>query len=745
MDASAVVRLTEAAGLGRQVVGGKAAVLAELAAAGFTVPAGFVVTGAARGDPALDDKLVVEAGRLGGTRFAVRSSAAAEDLPDASYAGQYETVLDVPADRLGPAVRDCFAAADALRVTDYQHHRGSDGPAAMAVLVQVMVDAGCSGVAFTAHPVTGDRHQTIVTATTGLGEALVSGQITGEEWTSTGRRNVRTRPGPTRALTTRQAGDIAELAGRVADRYGTPQDIEWAIDHTGRLWLLQARPMTALPPPVTWTPPGPGLWMRNFRLGEWLPEPTTPLFATWLLPAIEAGYLDGMHTTVGIRIPFRWALVNGWYYNAAPIPSAVLLGRVLRGGRRTVQTLFHALIQVSRNPAAADRAVLAAVDWQWRDVELPRYRQLVSAAAAQAATAQPSRLIELVDQLGRQAGIALWYLAIVGGSAWKMEACLTRFTRRHLADVLPDTDGGPQVLLRGLPGAAPAVDPHAVHSADWYHPVAEELPPLPTDPDLGSDRHAALAAQRVAAEQRCYAALASRPRLSAHFEQLLRVTQRYTVIREQQARTFTLAWPVLRGCAHRLGRHLAETGATPAADDVFFFTRADLHTTLTSRAGALAGVVADRREQWEQQRRLAAPLTLGHPPRLIGDVIDRTVQRARPAGITAQDGGEVIVGHPASAGQATGPVRIITDPRDFATFTDGDVLVATATAPAWTPLFARAAAVVTDSGTLAAHASLIAREYGIPAVVGTATATRRLQTGQRVTVNGTAGTVTTHP
>jgi pyruvate,water dikinase len=131
-------------------------------------------------------------------------------------------------------------------------------------------------------------------------------------------------------------------------------------------------------------------------------------------------------------------------------------------------------------------------------------------------------------------------------------------------------------------------------------------------------------------------------------------------------------------------------------------------------------------------------LTLGRPPRLVGDVIDRMVQQARGR----VDTRAAIVGHPASAGQATGPVRILTGPHDFTSLAEGDVLVAPATTPAWTPLFARAAAVVTDGGTLAAHASLVAREYGIPAVVGTGNATRRLRNGQRVTVDGTTGTVT---
>jgi len=734
-----VFRLVEAADLGRALVGGKAAVLAELAAAGFPVPDGFVVTGEARDDPGLDERLAGEAARLAGERFAVRSSAVAEDLPDASYAGLYETVLDVPAERLGPAARECFAAADSPRVAHYRQHRagGAAGPA-MAVLVQVMVDAAAAGVAFTAHPVTGDRGQTVVTAVGGLGAALVDGRAAGEEWVSTGARATITRRGPSRVLTARQAGAVAALARRVADRFGRPQDVEWAIDRAGRLWLLQARPMTALPPPVAWPAPGPGLWMRNFRLGEWLPEPATPLFATWLLPLLEAGFLDGMHATVGVRVPFRWALVNGWYYNAPPIPSAALLGRVLRDGRRrAVTTLFHVLVQVGRDPVAADRAVLADLARRWRDEELPRYRRLVSAAGAETPAVAAGRLAELVDRLGRQAGIALWYLAIVGGSAWKMEACLTRFTRRHLAEVLPDADGGPQVLLRGLPGAAPAVDPHAVHSADWYHPVAAELP----TPPAGDDRHAALAEQRVAAERRCAAALAARPGLRARFEGLLRVTQRYSVIREEQARSFTLAWPVLRDCARRLGEQLVGTGG---AEDVFFCTRADLDAARTGRAGDLHAAAAERRAEWQQQRRLAAPLTLGRAPRPIGDVIDRTVQRARPAGVPRRSSGEVIVGHPASAGRATGPVRIITDPRDFPAFAAGDVLVARATAPAWTPLFARAAAVVTDGGTLAAHASLVAREYGIPAVVGTGTATIRLRPGQQVTVDGTAGVVTVH-
>ena len=123
-----------------------------------------------------------------------------------------------------------------------------------------------------------------------------------------------------------------------------------------------------------------------------------------------------------------------------------------------------------------------------------------------------------------------------------MEACLTRFCRQHLAHVLPDDDGGAQVLLRGLPGAQPVSTPHAVQSADWYHPVAAELPTATTALPDASQRHAQLTEQRGNAERACRAALAGEPRLGAQFEQLLRVNQRYAVIREEQARDLTLAW-----------------------------------------------------------------------------------------------------------------------------------------------------------------------------------------------------------
>jgi len=122
----------------------------------------------------------------------------------------------------------------------------------------------------------------------------------------------------------------------------------------------------------------------------------------------------------------------------------------------------------------------------------------------------------------------------------------------------------------------------------------------------------------------------------------------------------------------------------------------------------------------------------------MSTLVDGLVEAARTRPVPPD---AILVGEPASPGRATGRARIVDGPEDFDGFEDGEVLVARVTAPAWTPLFGRAAAVVTDGGTLAAHASLVAREYGIPAVVGTGDATRRLRDGQAVVVDGGAGVV----
>lgn len=709
----------------REVAGAKAATLGELAQAGFPVPEGFVVTD----EP--DEAVLAAQRELGDVPLAVRSSAIAEDLADASFAGLYDTLLDVRgADALLAAISHVRESAGNARVRGYRAARAAAGQDGIAVLVQRMLTPDAAGVAFTANPVTGDRADVVITAARGLGERVVAGQAVGDEWVVREGRAI-CRRSVEQAIGAEQAAAIAELARRVEAHLGTPQDIEWAIER-GRLYLLQARPMTALPEPVDWTPPSPGYWMRNFRLGEWLPEPMTPLFRDWLLELIEAGYLDGMRATTGAAVPFRHAAINGWYYTAPPSPRAIpgIFARALVQSRgRVLSVLLNGLLRPSTQPEVADRKLLHRLATHWREHLLPRYQQLVAEGERRAEVAAPAEVEQIVDRVGRLAGEYLWSLAIVGGSAWKMEGCLARFLRRYVA---ADVEGGVQVLLRGLPGADLALPPHAVQSVDWYWPTAGELGQAPP-PEMGSERRTRLAAERQQADAAVRRALSDRPAVLARFEMLLEVARRYAGLREEQARHFTLGWPLLRRCVLRLGKAARAVGVLDWPEDVFFLTRAELHARTRHQ-----DVVARRRAEWERQRRLVAPLTIGTPPRLLERSLAGAVEAVRTGGRPPEG---AIVGEPASPGRATGPVRVVRGPADFDRFRAGEVLVAHATAPAWTPLFDRAAAVVTDGGALAAHASLVAREYGIPAVVGTTDATARLRDSQVVVVDGSAGTV----
>jgi pyruvate,water dikinase len=192
---------------------------------------------------------------------------------------------------------------------------------------------------------------------------------------------------------------------------------------------------------------------------------------------------------------------------------------------------------------------------------------------------------------------------------------------------------------------------------------------------------------------------------------------------------------------HELGGRLAAAGAIGTAEDVHWLRAGEVRELVRAwDAGGRSlpdhsGDVAARRALWRGRRRVAPPQMLPRSTWL------RVFDSMMPAPSSAQEG-PVLRGVAASAGSVIGPARVVAGPADFARFVPGDVLVASITTPAWTPLFARAAAVVTDIGGPLSHGSIVAREYGIPAVLGTGVATRRIADGERVRVDGGAGTVT---
>jgi pyruvate,water dikinase len=270
---AAVIHFSEEPCLDVRVAGGKGSSLARMLAAGLPVPPGFVVPADAL-ERAVDadelrrlarelrhadaQALVLASGsrlaevevayaELGAGPVAVRSSACAEDSEAASYAGQQETFLHVEG---GAAVRarvvDCWASFFSERALFYRSHKGSLEDLAMAVVVQRMVDAEKAGVLFTANPVNARRDELVVEAVFGLGEQVVSGEVTPDHYVLD-RAGARKRD---RLANGGVLGDdellaLAELGQQLESHFGSPQDVEWAIAD-GTLWLLQSRPVTTL-------------------------------------------------------------------------------------------------------------------------------------------------------------------------------------------------------------------------------------------------------------------------------------------------------------------------------------------------------------------------------------------------------------------------------------------------------------------------------------------------------------------
>jgi phosphohistidine swiveling domain-containing protein len=701
-------------------VGGKAAGLGELFADGVRVPDGVVLTAEAAELSSDQRRALLDAGmaELGEGPFAVRSSGIAEDGAALSYAGMYESVLNVAAPDVPAAADRSLASAHTAHAGAY----GTNGVDRMAVIVQRMVTPAAAGVALTADPVTGDRGATVVTAVRGLGERLVSGAAVGDEWVVQGN-SVTARRQPELAINRRQAAEVANAARHIADARGTPQDIEWAIDGGGTLWFLQARPMTALPDSVSWTPPAPGAYTRQLRMGEWIGAPVTPLFESWLLSAME----DGMHAMFkeeigqGAPRPYH-VVVNGWYFYSINFLSGPAMIRSLPG------MLWHLIRSPRRLAGVLPRTVrhsFPIAEREWRAGIQPRYRRAVANAEERVEMLPVSELPALIDELASLAGEYFGWIAALGGAAYKMEMNLAQFFRRHLSGVAGDSH---LPLLAGIdtPAQSPGT---AVASLDW------SIAPMPsgTPPQADHDR---LVAERTSAERAASEALAPSPKRLAEFRRLLADSQHLIPIREEQVAELTISWPVMRRAVLRIGDALVQRGVISQPDDIFFLTRDEAFAGLAGN-GAPAVDVADRRAQLDAQARLSPPLLIGKMNPML-----KKMWEGYPRALGAEPSDRAIVtGTPASAGRATGPVRVIRGPEEFGLLQPGDVLVAPMTAPAWTPLFIHAAAVVTDVGSPAAHASIIAREYGIPAVVGCGDATARLRNGMLVTVDGGTGNV----
>jgi phosphohistidine swiveling domain-containing protein len=883
--------------------GGKGTNLARLIRAGFPVPGGFLVTCAAyrrfvtenglekkilalippdiQSDPAaleqasrriralftsgrmpneLAEALLKQYGRMTAPAVAVRSSATAEDLPEMSFAGQQDTYLNViGAAALLKAVVDCWSSLWTSRAIGYRLRNAvAQSGLALAVVVQQMVQSQASGVLFTANPLSGLRSETVIDATLGLGEALVSGQVEPDHYVvDSARAAITTRAlgsktvaihaqaggGTTRvqvehrnqaALPDEQILALAKLGQRVGALFGSPQDIEWAWAGD-QLHLLQARPITALFPLPEGVPPQPLKAFFSFAAVQGLLDPITPLGRDSLFTVFAAGSgLFGLRVTSSTQkvlysagerlwVDFTPLLKNSFGRRVVPVVlslveptirqavNSILDDPSLQPGRAGVS--WHARLQMGRflvrlvpnallNLLLPNQRRKYIVDQGEHLLDLMRKRcqqiESLNSSRSEKLALQAGLLEQLSEHhirrmlvlfiSGVAAGMASWnflrgltrqagadevsastrndlLMQVTRGMPFnpttEMDLFLWGMARRIRTDppsrqVFTDTAPGdlagrflsgealPEVLRQEIGRFLARYGGRGLGEIDLGRPRWNEDPTHVFEmlssflqienESLAPDvvfAHGAATAQ--AAIENLVASL-RRTRggwLKAVLVRFFaRRARQIMGIRESPKFFAVRMFGLIRQALLNSARELVQSGQLKEADDLVYLSLAEIQAFATGEPADWTGLIASRRQMY-----LREMLRRQIPRLLLSD------GRAFYEGMSeAASGEDTIAGSPVSPGSAAGRVRVVLDPRQ-ARLQPGEILVCPGTDPSWTPLFLSAAGLVMETGGMMTHGAVVAREYGIPAIVGVDKATLRLQTGQRIRINGSTGQI----
>lgn len=698
------------------LVGGKAASLGELSRI-VRVPAGLVVT--------KDEAVPVQEGMT----YAVRSSATAEDLPTASFAGQYESYLNVAAEDVLEHVRKCRASLHTERAVAYRERQGIER-VEMAVIVQEMVPADVAGVLFTADPLSGNRQVACVEAVRGLGEDLVSGLVAPDVY--------RVRDGAVieahgEALTQAQVLRLVELGQRIEAHFGRPQDIEWCLAGD-EFWFVQSRAITTLFPIPPTADDAPHVWlstghqqmmtdaMKPLGLSMWRMTAMRPmdtaggrLFVDVTTNLATAGGRAGMLEVMGKSDPlFRDALETVLASGFLPAPPT---------DAPAPPPLLGAPSSIENDPALPAEMVRK---WEASLADLKRDIQTRSGPELydfiEASIGEMKRL--LTDPLSHQCIMAgheaTWWLnehlpGVVDTLSQSVPHNVTSEMGLALLDVADALRGVPEEEFPGHPALRAFLDRYGMRCAgeiDITRPRWSEQP-LTLVPLL-------------LANIRNFAPGEGKRRFEQGLVEAERKKQEFT---DEKAR-----WMIERLRTFAGFREYPKYGIVcrlfvykqallrEAKGNIDFLTFEEL------RAGVVDGeLVRTRQEEFRHYQMLT-------PPRVLtseGECFSGAYRRGG-----APEG--ALVGLPVSAGVVEGRARVVRELAE-ASFDPDDILVTAYTDPSWTPAFLSVAGLVTEVGGLMTHGAVIAREYGLPAVVGVEGATRLIQDGQRVRVDGTNG------
>ncbi|MFJ2747437.1 rifamycin-inactivating phosphotransferase [Streptomyces sp. NPDC087297] len=749
--------------------------------------------------------------------YAVRSSATAEDLPTASFAGQQDTYLNV----IGPAavlrhISRCWASLFTERAVIYRRRNGIDDRSVhMAVVVQQMAFPHASGILFTADPVTGNRKVATVDAGFGLGEALVSGLVNPDVFAvRDGKVVTRTIAAKQRAVTALPAGGtrevaidaqqqeqpaltdaqvvrLVELGRRIEAHFGSPQDIEWCLVDDG-FRIVQSRPITTLFP-VPESGDRENHVYVSVGHGQMMTDPMKPLgFSMWQLtamvpmheaggrlfvdvtarlasPASRAGLLDALGKGDPlVRDALETVLDRGDFVPS--LPDTAPAGPPPGGAPAPIETdpaVVTALIERSRvSIAALERDIRTKSGPELFDFLLEAFeehkRVLSDPLSIQAIMAGMEATWWLNDKLQEWLGEknAADTLTLSAPDNITSEMGLALLDVADVIRPLPEVvahlrgvqDDGFLDGLAKLPGGAEARDAieayldrygmRCVGEIDITRPRWRERPSTLVPVILDNVRNFGPgAAERRFEEGRLRAqqkeqevlsrlrALPDGDRKADETRRMIDRVRTFIGYREYPKYGIISRYSVYKQALMEEAGRLVRAGVITEPEDVFYLTFQELHEVVRANRLADRELLAQRKEAFRAYHALT-------PPRVLtsdGEALTGAYRRDDvPAG--------ALVGVPVSAGTVEGRARVVLDMAE-ADLEAGDILVTAFTDPSWSPLFVGIAGLVTEVGGLMTHGAVIAREYGLPAVVGVERATRLIRDGQRIRVHGTDGYV----
>ena len=728
---------------------------------------------------------------------AVRSSATAEDLAEASFAGQQDTYLNIRGEsNILEAVKRCFGSLWSERAVEYRSHQGvSPLFAQLAVVIQQMVFPETAGVAFTVDPISGDQNHMVIDAVFGLGEALVSGFVTPDHIVLDKRsgkvssysiatktekvvatiHGTEEQPIPSslqrrRVLNSSQLQLLYQVGQQIEAVYGCPQDVEWCLAH-GKVFIVQARPITTLPKiPITWEAPGNGLWLHGGGTFEMITEPITPLFETFLFPTFYRA-ITKMLADIGLdqalpEIPYR--VVNGFIYLhmqvrlrpwhlAGVIKDFALHFDSMKDQERE-QSLYRATVANLRQTdlSTLTQEQIMAHMQAFGEAGMRYWLQIMK--LVQVIYRQEKAFRDFYNRYVRQSGDPEPEIFLRGQKIMSWEAECSTFNLAQLVQkrtaLMTLLNAASETFLHDLPnvqGGQEFLTALETHLERYGHQIASfdlSLPTLADDPrpvlkaiqafldgqESPIERQHLMAARREEAVALALSRLSERKRRK--FLDLLETAQHAARTREDALFDVGLAWTQMHRCAFELGNRLMQANVITQAKDVFWLTWEEIRIALTDRT-SLATLVAKRRNDNEAWSKVSAPYLLpaGSRPAFWWHWIFPTPE------LQQHPDAHTLLGLGVSPGKVTGVARVIHSLEEMENLNAGEILVARTTTPAWTPLFTRISGLITDLGGPLAHGSIVAREVGIPAVMGTGNATHKIRDGQRVTILGSEGKV----